>query len=187
MSIMKNYEIYPGIYEFKDVMPHKLCDDIIKYHEDSSDKYQGRTGGNNEDLYKNSIDCPCFDQDIIDRMDDITLDLLNIISKKYKIMGESPLDVSIPQIQLSKNNNGWYKGHSDFTMKNGEERFMALIYYLNDVEEGGETDFPYQEVTIKPKKGKLVVFNTSWMYYHIGVMPTSGDKYIATRFLSLMY
>ena len=31
---------------------------------------------------------------------------------------------------------------------------MAWMVYLNDVEEGGETEFLYQKLKVKPKKGK---------------------------------
>lgn len=38
------------------------------------------------------------------------------------------------------------------------QRLKTALLYLNDVEEGGETEFPMVDVTVKPKRGSLVVF-----------------------------
>lgn len=35
-------------------------------------------------------------------------------------------------------------------------RIFTFLVYLNDVEEGGETHFPYLDLTVKPKKGKAL-------------------------------
>ena len=53
------------------------------------------------------------------------------------------------------------------------------MFYLNDVEEGGETGFYYQDVEIKPKKGTLVIFPAGFTHLHRGKMPVSNNKYIA--------
>jgi hypothetical protein len=33
-------------------------------------------------------------------------------------------------------------------------RILTFFLYLSDVEEGGETSFPYLDIAIKPKKGE---------------------------------
>ena len=52
--------------------------------------------------------------------------------------------------------------------------------YLNDVEEGGETYFKYQDKKIKPEVGKTIIWPSDWTHTHKGVSPKSGFKYIAT-------
>ena len=37
-------------------------------------------------------------------------------------------------------------------------RVLAWMVYLNDVEEGGETEFLYQKLRIKPKKNTLLIW-----------------------------
>jgi hypothetical protein len=54
------------------------------------------------------------------------------------------------------------------------------MVYLNDVEEGGETEFLYQGLKIKPEKGTLVVWPSSYTHVHRGNPPYSNDKYIIT-------
>ena len=53
-----------------------------------------------------------------------------------------------------------YKNHTDCT-ENDEirDRFATALVYLQDVKQGGETKFPKLGISIKPKKGRLLVWN----------------------------
>ena len=75
--------------------------------------------------------------------------------------------------------------HVDVMNHETAKRFLAFFIYLNDVEEGGETEFlnlkmpgtfiPYQ---VKPKQGRLLMFPPMWPWYHAGLKPLSGMKYL---------
>jgi len=62
----------------------------------------------------------------------------------------------------------------------------VIITYLNDDFEGGETEFLYQGVRVKPEKGKTVIFPASYTHVHRGNPPIGGTKYIATTWASRM-
>jgi hypothetical protein len=62
-------------------------------------------------------------------------------------------------------------------------RYLVMLWYLNDVAEGGETRFPQLDFAIAPRAGRLLVFPPYWMYQHEGVPPASGDKYIVSTYL----
>lgn len=62
-------------------------------------------------------------------------------------------------------------------------RYLALLWYLNDVGEGGETRFPQLDLAVEARCGRLLVFPPYWMYQHEGVAPRSGDKYILSTYL----
>lgn len=62
-------------------------------------------------------------------------------------------------------------------------RYLVFLWYLNDVEEGGETQFPDIGVSVAPRTGRLVVFPPYWMFQHAGLPPRSGDKYILSTYL----
>jgi len=62
-------------------------------------------------------------------------------------------------------------------------RYLVMLWYLNDVAEGGETRFPRLELSVRPRAGRLVVFPPYWMYQHEGLPPKSGDKYILSTYL----
>jgi hypothetical protein len=62
-------------------------------------------------------------------------------------------------------------------------RVVLYMFYLNDVAEGGETEFFYQGRTIAPKKGTMVIAPAGFTHSHRGNIPLSGDKYIATSWV----
>ena len=65
--------------------------------------------------------------------------------------------------------------HVDVRDYETARRFLAFFIYLNDVEEGGETEFLFGKV--KPKMGRLVMFPPMWPWFHAGRKPVSGTKY----------
>lgn len=62
-------------------------------------------------------------------------------------------------------------------------RYLVLMWYLNDVAQGGETRFPQLNCSIVPRAGRLLMFPPYWMYQHEGLPPVSGDKYILSAYL----
>jgi hypothetical protein len=62
-------------------------------------------------------------------------------------------------------------------------RYLVLLWYLNNVAEGGETRFPQLDYAVAPRCGRLLMFPPYWMYQHEGVPPRSGDKYILSTYL----
>jgi hypothetical protein len=55
------------------------------------------------------------------------------------------------------------------------------MWYLNDVETGGETVF--KDLIIQPKKGTLLIFPPLWMFPHKGNAPIGESKYIMSTYL----
>lgn len=82
-----------------------------------------------------------------------------------------------------------FKAHYDwfqpqFVEINNVQREFTIFVYLNDVEEGGETAFPYLDVEFKPKKGDAVFWENCTSKttchedaYHQGKPPVRGIKY----------
>jgi hypothetical protein len=62
-------------------------------------------------------------------------------------------------------------------------RYLVLLWYLNDVAEGGETRFPQLDLAVAPRTGRLLMFPPYWMFQHEGAPPLSGDKYIVSTYL----
>jgi hypothetical protein len=62
-------------------------------------------------------------------------------------------------------------------------RFLALLFYLNTVIEGGETEFMNLNVVVPPKAGSVMVFPPFWMFPHAGRTPRSNDKYVLGTYL----
>ena len=51
---------------------------------------------------------------------------------------------------------------------------------MNDVTDGGETEFFFQNIKVKPEKGKTLIWPTDFTHMHRGITSHSQDKYIAT-------
>ena len=66
-----------------------------------------------------------------------------------------------------------------------ESRAFAYSIYLNDVKEGGETEFLHFSKRVKPKKGRIVIWPAAFPYLHRGNPPLSGEKYILTSWMLL--
>jgi hypothetical protein len=66
-----------------------------------------------------------------------------------------------------------------------EPRAFVFSIYLNDVEDGGETEFLHFSKRIKPKKGRIVIWPSAFPYVHRGNPPLNGKKYILTSWLLL--
>jgi hypothetical protein len=62
-------------------------------------------------------------------------------------------------------------------------RYLVLLWYLNDVEQGGETRFPQLNLSVAARAGRLLMFPPYWMYQHEGLPPVSNDKYILSTYL----
>jgi len=66
-----------------------------------------------------------------------------------------------------------------------EPRAFVFSVYLNDVEEGGETEFLHFSKRVKPKTGRIVIWPAAFPYVHRGNPPLSGKKYILTSWMLL--
>jgi hypothetical protein len=78
----------------------------------------------------------------------------------------------------------FYHWHVDSGPGEFSQRQLVAIWYLNDVDgPGGETEFYFQDVKIKPEAGKLILFPPFWTHAHRGVTIQQGTKYIATTWI----
>lgn len=56
-------------------------------------------------------------------------------------------------------------------------RQISAVCYLNDDYDGGELEFPYFGIKIKPEPGMLILFPSNFAYAHAALPVTSGNKY----------
>jgi len=76
--------------------------------------------------------------------------------------------------------------HVDAISASTAKRFFAFFWYLNDVEEGGETVFPTLDLVVKPTKSTSFMFPPLWLYPHRGNPVTKGEKYLLSSYLHYM-
>jgi hypothetical protein len=198
---MQNY-----IYINNNSISRELCKDIIKRYESQEDKYDGVTAAGLNKEIKDTKDYIIFANNkswnkiynflnkeltnninnylkILNNQEDYNNNNQNS-PYKFKIFDKNPLLNKSFMVQKYLKGKGRYIYHDDFSIdyENKKYRAITFLWYLNDVEEGGETVFS-GEYKIKPKAGTLVFFPASWCYPHTGKMPLSDDKYILTGWL----
>ena len=59
-----------------------------------------------------------------------------------------------------------------------------VLIYLNDIEDGGETEFLYQGVRVPPVKGRLIVWPAGFTHVHRGNPPLKETKYAITGWIN---
>jgi hypothetical protein len=95
---------------------------------------------------------------------------------KHSISGT----VKIQKTKPSQGYHVWHCEHGSITYGN---RLLLAILYLNNIEEGGETEFLYQSLRVKPKQGTLLFCPSGFTHTHRGNPPLSGDKYIMNTWI----
>lgn len=78
---------------------------------------------------------------------------------------------------------GYHDWHFELGDKYVSSRVLVYTIYLNDVAEGGETEFLYYPLRIKPKAGTVVLFPPTFTHTHRGNPPISNEKYIVTGWI----
>ena len=90
------------------------------------------------------------------------------------------------KIQKTLPGQGYHVWHCEQGSHESAKRIGVYILYLNDVMEGGETEFLYQKVRLEAKQGRLVIFPASYTHTHRGNPPLSNSKYIMTGWVEFV-
>ncbi len=87
------------------------------------------------------------------------------------------------KVQKTKIGQGYHTWHCEAGNRASAHRLLAWTLYLNDVAEGGETEFIYQHMRIKPTQGTLIIWPTAYTHTHRPNPPNTNDKYILTGWI----
>jgi hypothetical protein len=88
------------------------------------------------------------------------------------------------RLQKTPPGGGFHTWHfENFNVETGA-RVVTFQLYLNDVNDGGETEFLYLRKRISPKAGTLLIWPSGYTHTHRGNPPLSKDKYIITGWLT---
>ena len=113
--------------------------------------------------------------------------VINLYKEEYSFLKE------IEDFEIAKFNDSgvqiqMYDPKSSYSLLHCENngnpivinRCLAFMTYLNDVDDGGGTHFPYQDLSIKAEKGLTLIWPVYWTHPHIGIVSETQKKIITT-------
>lgn len=176
--------------EYDNVLDKEFCNYIIEFFLKEKNTHEGQTASGVNKQVKNTTDFHLKNNTNEEwiNIDNKLYNALHICLENYRNKYKAfrifeKIDDTGFQIQRYIKNEGFYIYHNDFLAEKEKYRILTFLFYLNDVEEGGETEFFYGNTLIKPKMGKCVLFPASWTFPHKAHIPISGDKFIITGWL----
>lgn len=184
-------EIKPNsfVYEKHGALPLDVCAEMIRRFEASKDEqYQGRIGqlADQDSSIKRSTDLVTSGKEHWKDLDGELFRSLSVAIREFREsfpFFKGPFKDMGYGIQRTDPGE-YYHWHIDGGSHEFSQRQLVAVWYLNDVPgPGGETEFLYQDIKVKPEAGKLVLFPPFWTHEHRGVELQQGVKYIATTWV----
>lgn len=180
---------FNGIEEYSHVFPLDYCKKLIETFEMRADMQLTE----HQKGFKNQDERIFMDMSNHNNMFHVDADLckffyqtlMNTYNEKYRakydslaaVVQHSPKGMSVQKTRPHQGYHAWHCENADLCTSS---RVMAYTLYLNSVEEGGETEFLYQGVKIKPEPGKLAIFPAYYTHPHRGNPIYKGVKYIVS-------
>jgi prolyl 4-hydroxylase len=170
------------IYIIDEYLSEQQCNDLIKSNEG---KYKKSPLTREIEGFRTS-ETSFFDykDPIQSELEDKILETMN----SHKKFGEKCQMQRYKPGNQFKPHYDWFNDKLDeFWYKKGQRTWTFMIY-LNDVEEGGETEFTKLNVKIKPKRGRAVIWGNMTSdnkvdhnTMHAGLPVIKGEKHIITK------
>lgn len=175
---------------FPDALSAEQCDRIVARFEADPRRGPSRTQNTNAPKIRtgtmlNIAELPEW-SDVVDLVDQaIRRNLAEYAKRHVGIQGIArPGYHTVSPALLERIDPGQgYGFHIDAGPWGTQDRMLATLLYLADVEEGGFTEFPVQGARIAPKRGMMVMFPPFWTHLHRGATPVKGVKYNITNFV----
>ena len=171
-----NFEIEDFIGVFPDAVNPKFCDYLVDYIDQSSHVMGGR---NYTHVKDKQICLDAFSPGEAKNLMEFVNGCLYYYINEFSYLTNFSYVSALVLLQKTEPTQGYHMFHGENINWNVQNRTLAWMLYLNDVEEGGETEWLYQKRKIKPERGTVVIWPGSFTHLHRGNPPMS-DKYIAT-------
>ena len=185
---------------FDNALSKEHCEELIKVYEDSVELNYAisRKDMGKEKIYQDNnlvfVSSKTYVKDDIffDAVQPAVQQFVNLAwisyeeyAKKYGVLTSlaSHRFYDSVKIQKTKPSEGYHVWHCEHDERKNGSRLLLVMVYLNDVEEGGETEFITLNRLVKPEIGKVLCFPCNFMFPHKGNIPLSNDKYIVTAFV----
>ena len=171
-----------------------ICDELIEGFENNKNSGPGRSGRNgvNEKVKKSKDLAFIFlEESLRTRYFAQLQEVTEEYKKAFKYCDEccAPWGlVESTNVQKYNSGDGFYAWHAERSSSDIPTTYRHLVFmtYLNDVTDGGETEFFYQRVKVQPRKGLTLIWPADWTHTHRGITSPSQTKYIVTGWYSFI-
>jgi prolyl 4-hydroxylase len=174
-----------------------LCNEIITWFEENKDlQKQGITSLGKISNSKKRTDIKVKPNTLDDFKFKCLKDYIKELHKCFKDYNDQwPLlkyyakNLDIGSFNIGKYTPGGHFGtiHTERASLQTLHRVFAWMTYLNDVDDGGTTNFTHYDIKIKPEVGKTLIWPAEWTHAHSGEILNSGEKYIITGWMHFPY
>lgn len=178
----------------------KICDDLIDYHKNTHEESNRIFPVRRPKTIADCTDCLLLSHQNKEIYINKFIDpAINAYIEKYTYSNVEKFEImEMIKIQHYTPHQGYHAWHSERNY-GGEAwksvdsencapvelcRHLVFMTYLNDVDDGGETEFFYQDIKIKPKKGLTLIWPADWTHTHRGIVSPTQDKYIVTGWIN---
>ena len=199
-NVMKT-EINDFIGVFDNAATNEYCDSLIDFFDRMKNIGKTVSRVKHENVSPTNKDNTLYY--FINETDPLILDVLDIhlipfveviqncyhsYVEKYGVIESVGPHILNPDIKLQKTwpGEGYHIWHCEVDKITSARRFLLCMLYLNDVDEGGETEFLYQHKRIKPVKGRVVICPTAFTHTHRGNPPLNTAKYMINGWMEFI-
>jgi hypothetical protein len=106
--------------------------------------------------------------------------------QKYNILEDIRIEIHDTfNVQHYKKNQHFKQFHFESSGFKHRKRILTWMIYLNNVENGGNTVFPYYNYTIQPIEGYILIWPAEFTHTHFGDI-VADEKYIVTGWFDVV-
>ena len=172
----------------------KLCNEIIKFFEENKSMQRiGITTTGYDPKLKKTTDMVIQPSDLKNKKYSLFNSYFNLLKdcfldyrNQYPFLNHKFFNrTHIGNFNVQKYNSGDHFSHlhSERVSLDSLHRLFAWMTYLNNVDDGGTTNFEYYDIKVKPEIGKTLIWPAEWTHAHTGSILKSGTKYIITGWI----
>ena len=171
------------IRSYSEAMSSDLCDEMIAWFDKvenvktveadrltRKDKQKWLTFEGHSDLYTRVQKCK--------------YDLMHRYITEFPFAHRGTKKLVSPDIKIQATppfGGGFHNWHSEVCNWENMDRCFVWSFYLNDIEiDEGETEFLYEKMRVRPRKGLGCMFPAGWTFQHRGNPVHSATKYMTT-------
>ncbi|ARF08279.1 2OG-FeII oxygenase superfamily protein [Catovirus CTV1] len=172
---------YIQIYE--NAMTNEFCDSLVEFYKNNPNLVQRF-----DHEWRRSSSLPLYNNLPSELFNNMKDNIRTHLEKYKKDIGDSAgagtlhfcTLLEAPNLLCYDNTSDkpeHFHTHSDNWSIQSSTRQVSVIMYLNDVEEGGNTVFPFYNLSVKPKKGTILMFPAFFCFSHYAEKPKSNTKF----------